>query len=297
MALPTASDNPFPSLLITEGTEPAAPAAGKQRLYIDSTTHKLKRTDSSGTDVTIESTAAASDGWVDDSAETWTYAAADSPTFTFTVPTDLTAKYTPGMRLKLTQTTVKYFIVTAVSYSAPNTTITVYGGTDYTLANAAISVNYHSPSKAPAGFPLDPAKWTVEFTDTANQVQNSPASFTWYNLGSTQISLPIGSWRIWYEVILRETLGSAGAIEMYVALSTTNNGASDRRLVGGGMFLSAMTSLSAQIHRERHITVAAKTAYFLNMMTPSNPVTYIAFNPAIATLGPTTVIAAVCAYL
>jgi len=52
-----ASDNAFPSLLITEGTEPSAPAAGKQRLYIDSTTHKLKRTDSSGTDVTIEGTA------------------------------------------------------------------------------------------------------------------------------------------------------------------------------------------------------------------------------------------------
>lgn len=50
-----ASDNAFPSILITEGTEPSAPAAGKQRLYIDSTTHKLKRTDSSGVDVTIES--------------------------------------------------------------------------------------------------------------------------------------------------------------------------------------------------------------------------------------------------
>lgn len=49
-----ASDNPYPSILITEGTEPTAPAAGKQRLYIDSTSHKLKRTDSSGTDVTIE---------------------------------------------------------------------------------------------------------------------------------------------------------------------------------------------------------------------------------------------------
>jgi hypothetical protein len=49
-----ASDNAFPSILVTEGTEPSAPAAGKQRLYIDSTSHKLKRTDSSGTDVTIE---------------------------------------------------------------------------------------------------------------------------------------------------------------------------------------------------------------------------------------------------
>jgi hypothetical protein len=54
MALPTASDNPFPSLLITEGTEPSAPAAGKQRLYIDSTTHSLKATNSSGTDRNIE---------------------------------------------------------------------------------------------------------------------------------------------------------------------------------------------------------------------------------------------------
>ena len=49
-----ASDNPYPSLLITEGTEPSAPAAGKQRIYIDSTTHLLKRTDSGGVDVTIE---------------------------------------------------------------------------------------------------------------------------------------------------------------------------------------------------------------------------------------------------
>jgi hypothetical protein len=57
MALPTASDNAFPSILITEGTEPSAPAAGKQRLYIDSTTHLLKATNSSGTDRTLESSA------------------------------------------------------------------------------------------------------------------------------------------------------------------------------------------------------------------------------------------------
>ena len=48
-----ASDNAFPSILITEGTEPAAPAVGKQRLYIDSTSKKLKLTDSAGADLTI----------------------------------------------------------------------------------------------------------------------------------------------------------------------------------------------------------------------------------------------------
>lgn len=49
-----ASDNAYPSILITEGTEPTAPAAGKQRLYIDSTTHKLMLTNSSGTEHSVE---------------------------------------------------------------------------------------------------------------------------------------------------------------------------------------------------------------------------------------------------
>lgn len=49
-----ASDNAFPSLLITEGTEPSAPAAGKQRLYIDSSSHHLMRTNSSGTETDLE---------------------------------------------------------------------------------------------------------------------------------------------------------------------------------------------------------------------------------------------------
>jgi hypothetical protein len=43
-----ASDNAFPSVLITEGTVPSTPAAGKQRLYIDSTTHVVKVVNSSG---------------------------------------------------------------------------------------------------------------------------------------------------------------------------------------------------------------------------------------------------------
>ena len=48
-----ASDNAFPSILITEGTEPSAPAAGKQRLYIDSTTHVLMLTNSSGVESAV----------------------------------------------------------------------------------------------------------------------------------------------------------------------------------------------------------------------------------------------------
>lgn len=50
-----ASDNDFPSVLVAEGATPAAPAAGSQRVFIDSADHKLKRVNSSGTVTTVES--------------------------------------------------------------------------------------------------------------------------------------------------------------------------------------------------------------------------------------------------
>lgn len=49
-----ASDNRFPKLIVTEGTTPASPAAGDQKLYIDSADHKLKRVNSTGTVTSIE---------------------------------------------------------------------------------------------------------------------------------------------------------------------------------------------------------------------------------------------------
>jgi hypothetical protein len=90
-----------------------------------------------------------SDGWATPIGETWTYASA----VTFTVPNDMTARYSKGTKLKLTQTTEKYFYVIASTYGAPNTTVTVTGGSDYTLANAAITNNYYSYAVNPEDFP------------------------------------------------------------------------------------------------------------------------------------------------
>ncbi len=94
------------------------------------------------------------DGWIDDTAETWTYASGSGGgTATFTVAADVTAKLTVGTRIKLTQTTVKYFVVAAVSVASGTTTVTITAGTDYTLANAAISANFHSYDANPQGYP------------------------------------------------------------------------------------------------------------------------------------------------
>lgn len=94
-------------------------------------------------------TVAGSDGWVTDT-NTYTYASAT----TFTVgASDLTAVYSPGTRLKLTQTTVKYFVVVASAFAAGTTTVTITAGTDYTLANAAITTPFYSYVDNPQGYP------------------------------------------------------------------------------------------------------------------------------------------------
>lgn len=97
---------------------------------------------------TVQSILGIADGWISDS-KTWTYASAT----TFTISGNYVTQFPIGTKIKLTQTSVKYFYVVAVSYSAPNTTVTVAAGSDYSLANAAITLPYYSYVSSPQGFP------------------------------------------------------------------------------------------------------------------------------------------------
>jgi len=237
----------------------------------------------------------ASDGWIAGSG-TWTYASADSPTFTLTVNADLTSAIGVGNRIKLTQTTAKYFIVTAISYSSPNTTITIYGGVDYTLANAAISNPYYSSAKAPVGFPLDPEKWQVTFTDTSSRSQASPAQNTWYNLGSLSVSIPIGVWRIKITVVLQTSDNTAATGVTNVTFSTANNSESSNKLTRAHYFqVTGGTAVQFISHEiiDGIINIATKTTYYFNAQTGSTGVDTIFFRNDIVPL----YFVAECAYL
>jgi hypothetical protein len=129
--------------------------------------------------------------------QTLTYSAADAPTFTATTSAGLTPFISVGMKIMLTNTTVKYFIVTAITPS----TITLYGGTDYTLVSAAISSVYYSPQKAPFGFPLDPVKWSVIFGSASAPYVTSPT--VWFQVSGYLQSIPIGKWKGTYKVAYR----------------------------------------------------------------------------------------------
>ena len=88
------------------------------------------------------------DGWTP-ANDIWTYASAT----TFTIVWDVTWKYQIWDRIKLTQTTVKYFVVLKVVFSTGTTTITITGGTSYTFANAVVSLNYYSKEASPQWYP------------------------------------------------------------------------------------------------------------------------------------------------
>lgn len=232
------------------------------------------------------------DGWYP-ANEVWTYNSADDPTYVFDVDADVTTKYNIGMRVKLTQTTTKYFIITKVgAYADSKTPVTVYGGTDYDLADATITNPYYSMHKAPYGFPLDPTKWRVVVADTSLYTQASPVNGTWYNTGSLSISVPIGAWFLGYQATLEAYKSTATTHDVQMTLSTANNSESDTEL-GSGFKATNSTDNKQQMIIRKPVIVTSKTAYYLNIMSLSTGPTGIYIDG----VSRTTYIRAECAYL
>lgn len=87
---------------------------------------------------------ASADGWTAVS-DSWSYASVN----TVTVPSGAASLYQKGDRVKFTQTTVKYFVITNVA----DTVLTFAVTTEYTVANAAISAISYSHQVNPLGYP------------------------------------------------------------------------------------------------------------------------------------------------
>jgi hypothetical protein len=235
---------------------------------------------------------ATAEGWTGIS-DTWVYSGSDDPVYTFAVAGNKVTDFAVGSRIKLTQSaTVKYFIVVGATYSAPNTVVSIYGGTDYDLENATISATYLSYQRYPLGFPASPAKWTVSYTDTSDRTQATPTQNTWYNLGTLTISLPVGIWYVSWFAFMNATR-STSAYNMFATLSTGNNTESDRLLTRGQAGNSG-TDIQVSLQVTNYLVSAAtKTSYYLNARTTKSSATNLKFLGATLT----TVIRAVCAYL
>jgi hypothetical protein len=148
-----------------------------------------------------------SGGWSDYSG-TWTYASSA----TFTVSGDQTAIFKTGTKIKIYQTTWKYFDVVSSTYSSPNTTVTVTGGNDYSIANATIVNPAYSYAANPKGHPIW-YNYTIAWTGFSSNPTTNLAIFCiigrvchfiqWCNKGtsnstSTTSDLPVTSKNGWF---------------------------------------------------------------------------------------------------
>ena len=245
----------------------------------------------------LQSIASAIRGIAPSSVNDWTaasgvlsYSSADSPIFVAGTTVDLSGAVGPGKRIKLVQSgTTKYFIVVAIS----STTITLYGGTDYTLANAAISDVYYSGLKAPFGFPLDPEKWTVTATDTANRETVGPTINVWYNAFS--FSIPIGSW-LMKSKSHPYGYDNDGGSSVQHTISTANNSESDAELTVAWYFEGAVAAAvlaQATGYVEKPIIKSAKATHYLNYRTVESGMVTVGVGGATIK----SIVRLVCAYL
>lgn len=229
-------------------------------------------------------------GWIGMGA-TLAFSSAASPTFVATTSVNLTGLIPVGAKVSLVQSSVTlYFIVTAIS----STTITLYGGTAYTLANTTITSPQFSYMGNPLGFPRDPAGWTFTFTDSTQRSQSSPSSGTWYNPGSISVSLPIGAWAASYQAVVYGQGSSSNSINAFSTLSTSASSESDNKWTTYTDLDATGVSneIVATVNRSGSLTVAAATSYFFNVKATDSQTAVGYVNNVVPLL-----FKAVCAYL
>lgn len=226
------------------------------------------------------------DGWTNDEHEVWTYQSVDDPTGVIDITGDVRYKYSEGMRISFVNGGNTIFgIITNVNQTlqSGNTRVSFLHEIDptdsqalYLMANSAITVMKHSSLKAPKGFPLNPAKWSVLVSDTADRNQATPTQNTWYNTGSNTISLPIGLWEVSIQGTIGADYGSTSgqkSVTVQATLSTANNSESDADFTcfGYGTFLTSSSAISFYVpfSKRKCLAITSKTSYYLNIRTIS----------------------------
>lgn len=184
--------------------------------------------DLSATNVVIDETTYAELGsWIEYKDTSFLYGSASGKYFTMTgANANTTDRLQVGVKLKITQGTVKYFILQEITFGSPNTTHGLFGGTDYTLTADPITKVEYSYSKCPFGFNINPDKWalySVPASATVSQV--NPVSGTYYNLGGS-MTIYKGVWNLGYScnLTVNDNSYTNAQANILLRLAQVNNG-------------------------------------------------------------------------
>jgi len=154
-------------------------------------------------------------------------------------------------------------------------TLTLYGGTDFQLANSTISNVYYSKVKNPQGYNGNCDKWSLMSVYSSNVSQANPTGSTWYNLSSALIPIHIGMWDTSYSVLIAATRATAAGCNCYTTLSTANNTESDAEFTRG-IDANPVVQIGYQsVYANKRIATNVKMNMYLNTRTTQAPITGI----------------------
>jgi hypothetical protein len=187
-------------------------------------------------------------------------------------------------------------IITKVTYSDPNTIVTVFTGTNHSIPNMPLQNPQYSIVKTPYSFPSQSNVWTIATLYRTDSNQASPTAGTWYNVAKAAISIPTGAWQYGYQAqVYADATNQPTSV--YSTLSTTNNSETNKENSGAveaGGSTAGATKAGGKITVEppTGLELTAQTQYYLNIKTQDAS----AGNVYLLGSRGTTIIYAKCAY-
>ena len=174
------------------------------------------------------------DGWCYDT-DTWNYN--DATSFKITGK-DVRYKFPKGTKIKLVQTTTKYFYVVATAYST-DTTITITGGSDYTLASATISGQAYSYADTPQGYPFGTVTIRVERSTNQSIPNNTWTALSFDTIVSEEKPATTSQWSSGDPTKLICRLPGYYLINAHVRIAQNATGARGMNILKNGTALIA----------------------------------------------------------
>jgi hypothetical protein len=214
------------------------------------------------------------------------------PNYVLRFASDMSNILVVGQKMKLTQNGAnKFFIIVKIgAYAGGVQDVTVYGGTEYDMENTStypVTNPKFSEVKCPVDFPMEPAKWTIQVTDTVNRTKTTPTINVWYNISQGNITIPIGLWKFEAFVCQQSNANQYN----HIAWSTANNSASDSEL--RSFLVSVVGEAKITKFLTKFLLLTAETVYYMNVMASSTSPGTIEVRGDHSP----TIVRAVCAYL
>lgn len=172
----------------------------------------------------------------------------------------------PGNRVMFAQPTDnvdKFGIVTAVS----STTFTVFMNSDYDVDAEIIKNCFYSYMKSPHGFTLDPAKYTLSFSESTDR-STAAAAGTYYKLNAAhELTIPVGAWHVRAKAtVYGQYSANQTGIKIYMALSTSTSATSNDELYQVAYFYDGTANIKRFVMPSdvsTDLTLTSNTTYHL----------------------------------